>query len=195
MRRGMLLCTIVVLAAVVGMPGVASAGGGCHGGVTQNDATGEEDATIEMVDACFTATVTTVDPGTPVTFVNMDEFVHNVGGNQWGHFDDLHEADTFRVSFDEAGTYPFACSYHPGMTGAIVVGDGKGAGNGAGIAVGPFEAPRPETVTRVVTASGGVSAASVAVAAIVGGLLGAAITVGLTRSASRKVPARLREPV
>ena len=194
MRRGMLLCTIVVLAAVVGMPGVASAGGGCHGGVTQNDATGEEDATIEMVDACFTATVTTVDPGTPVTFVNMDEFVHNVGGNRWGHFDDLHEADTFRVSFDEAGTYPFACSYHPGMTGAIVVGDGKGAGNGAGIAVAPFEAPRPETVTRVVTASGGVSAASVAVAAIVGGLLGAAITVGLTRSASRKVPARLREP-
>lgn len=195
MRRGMLLCTIVVLAGVVGMPGVASAGGGCHGGVTQNDATGEEDATVEMVDACFTATVTTVDPGTPVTFVNMDEFVHNVGGNQWGHFDDLHEADTFRVSFDEAGTYPFACSYHPGMTGAIVVGDGKGAGNGAGIAVEPFEAPRPETVTRVVTASGGVSAASVAVAAIVGGLLGAAITVGLTRSASRKVPARLREPV
>jgi plastocyanin len=194
MRRGMLLFTIVVLAAVVGMPGVASAGGGCHGGVTQNDATGKEDATIEMVDACFTATVTTVDPGTPVTFVNMDEFVHNVGGNQWGHFDDLHEADTFRVSFDEAGTYPFACSYHPGMTGAIVVGDGEGAGNGAGIAVEPFQATPPETVTRVVTASGGVSAASVAVAAIIGGLLGAAITVGLSRSTSRTVPARLREP-
>ncbi len=131
MRRGMLLCTVVVLAAVVGMPGVASAGGGCHGGVTENDATGQEDATIEMVDACFTATVTTVDPGAPVTFVNMDEFVHNVGGNQWGHFEDLHGGDTFRVSFDEAGTYPFACSYHPGMTGAIVVGDGKGAGSGA----------------------------------------------------------------
>ena len=35
------------------------------------------------------------------------------------------------------------------------------------LAVEPFEAPRPETVTRVVTASGGVSAGSVAVAAIV----------------------------
>jgi plastocyanin len=195
MRRGMLLCTIVVLAAVVGMPGVASAGGGCHGGVTENDATGQGDATIEMVDACFTATVTTVDPGTPVTFVNMDEFVHNVGGNQWGHFDDLHEGDSFKVSFDEAGTYPFACSFHPGMTGAIVVGDGKGAGSGAGIAVEPFEAPAPEIVTRVVTASGGVSAASVTIAAIIGGLLGAAITVGLTRSISRRVPARVREPI
>ena len=194
MRRGTLLCTIVVLAAIVGMPGVASAGGGCHGGVTQTDATGQADATVQLVDACFSATVTSVDPGTPVTFVNMDEFVHNVGGNQWGHFDDLHGGDTFRVSFEEAGTYPFACSYHPGMTGAIVVGDGEGAGNGAGIAVEPFEAPRPETVTRVVTAGGGVSAASGAVAAIFGGLLGAAITLGLTRSTSRKVPARLREP-
>jgi plastocyanin len=194
MRRGMLLCTIVVLA-LVGMPGVASAGGGCHGGVTENDATGEENATIEMVDACFTATVTSVDPGAPVTFVNMDEFVHNVGGNQWGHFDDLHEGDSFKVSFDEAGTYPFACTFHPGMTGAIVVGGGKGAGSGADIAVEPFEAPPPETVTRVVTASGGVSAATVVVAVIIGGLLGAAITVGLSRSTSRKVPAGLRETV
>ena len=194
MRRGVLLWTLVVLAAVMGIPGVASAGGGCHGGVTENDATGQEDATIEMVDACFTATVTTVDPGTPVTFVNMDEFVHNVGGNQWGHFDDLHGGDTYRVSFDEAGTYPFACSYHPGMTGAIVVGDGKGAGSGAGISVEPFEAPRPETVTRVVAASGGLSAASLAVAAIIGGLFGAVLTVGLARS-TRKVPARVREPI
>lgn len=188
MRRGMLLCTIAVLTAVVGMPGVAAAGGsGCHGGVTENDAAGQEEATIQMVDACFTATVTTVDPGTSVTFVNRDEYVHNVGGNQWGHFDDLHGGDTFRVSFDEAGTYPFACSYHPGMTGAIVVGDGTGAGNGGGIDVEPFEAPAPETVTRVVTARGGVSATPVAVAAIIGGLLGAAITVVSTRSASRKV--------
>lgn len=184
----MLLCTILVLAAVVGMPGVASAGGGgCHGDGTENDASGQGDATVEMVDACFRATITTVDPGTPVTFVNRDEFVHNVGGNQWGHFDDLYGGDTFRVSFDEAGTYPFACSYHPGMTGAIVVGGGTGAGSGAGIAVEPFEAPRAETVTRAVAAGVGVPAASVAVAAIIGGLVGAAITVGLHRSVSRKV--------
>ena len=124
LKRGMLLCTIVAAVAIVGMP-AASAGGGCHSGVTQNDAGGEDAVTVRMVDACFTATVTTVDQGAPVTFVNMDEFVHNVGGNEWGHFEDLHGGDAFTVSFDEAGTYPFACSYHPGMTGAIVVGDGK----------------------------------------------------------------------
>jgi hypothetical protein len=45
----------------------------------------------------------------------------------------------------------------------------------------------------VVTESGGLSAGSLAVAAIVGGLLGAGITVGLTRS--RKVPARVAESI
>ena len=186
MRRAMLLCTIMVLAAVVGMPGVASAGGGCHEGVTQNDATGQESATVEMVDACFTATVTSVDPGTPVTFVNMDGFVHNVGGNQWGHFDDLHGGDSFRVSFDEAGIYPFACSYHPGMTGAIVVGNGEGAGNGAAIAVEPF-APEPKAVTRVVTESSGPPGGFLILAAALGALVGAG-AVTLARTRSRRAP-------
>jgi plastocyanin len=193
MKRGMLLCGIVAAMAIVGMPGTASAGGGCHAGVTENDASGEQAATVRLIDACFTASVTTVDPGTPVTFVDMDAgIVHNVGGNQWGHFDDLSEGDAFTVSFDEAGTYPFACSYHPGMTGAIVVGDGTGAGS-AGITVEPFEAPAPQTVTRVVTESGGLSAGSLAVAGTIGGLLGAAITVGLIRT--KKVPARVAEPI
>ena len=196
MKRGMLLCVIVGTMAIVGMPGTASAGGGCHGNVTENDATGERAATVRLIDACFTATVTTVDPGTPVTFVDMDAgIVHNVGGNQWGHFEDLFEGDAFTVSFDEAGTYPFACSYHPGMTGAIVVGGGTGAGGTAGITVEPFEPPAPQTVTRVVTESGGLSAGSLAVAGIVGGLLGAACTVVLTRSKRVPVPARVAEPI
>jgi plastocyanin len=192
MKRGMLLCVVVATMAIVGMPGTASAGGGCHSGVTENDASGQDDVTVRLIDACFTATTTTVDPGIPVTFVNMDEGItHNVGGNQWGHFDDLYAGDAFTVSFDEAGTYPFACTYHPGMTGAIVVGDGKGAG--AGITVEPFEPLAPQTVTRVVTESSGLSAGSLAVAGIVGGLLGAALTVGLTRS--KRVPARVAEPI
>jgi plastocyanin len=192
----MILCVVVATMAIVGMPGTASAGGGCHSGVTENDASGEPDVTVRMIDACFTAAVTAVDPGTPVTFVNADAgLVHNVGGNQWGHFEDMFDGDAFTVSFDEAGTYPFACSYHPGMTGAILVGGGKGAGNGAGITIEPFEAPPPETetVTRVVTEKAGLSAGFLAVAAIIGGLLGAAVTVGLTRS--RTMPGRVAEPV
>lgn len=177
MRRGMLLCLIAGTAMVVlGMPGAALAGGGCHGSVTQNDARDEKVATVRMVDACFTATVTTVDPGAPVTFANTDLGVtHNVGGNRWGHFEDMIEGDAFTVTFDEAGIYPFACSYHPGMTGAIVVGDGKGAGAGEEITVQPFEATSPKVVRSVVAEDGGLPiGALVAV-----GLGGLALGVGL----------------
>jgi plastocyanin len=182
MKRGMLLCAIVAIVGMVGMP-AASAGGGCHASVTENDAGGQEAVTVRIVDACFTATVTTVDPGTPVTFANTDDGItHNVGGNEWGHFDDLFPGDAFTVSFDEAGTYPFACTYHPGMTGAIVVGDGKGAAAAGPIAVEPFD-PTPTTVTRVVSQSEGLPAGFLLLAVALGALLGAgAVSLGRTRS-------------
>jgi plastocyanin len=113
----------------------SSAGGGCHEGVTTG--TGP---TIHIVDACFGATITKVSPGEVVTFVNEDPIVHNVTANLWGHFDDLEPGDRFSVTFEDEGIYPFACTYHPGMSGAIVVGDGDGPGNGA-IVVGDGDGP------------------------------------------------------
>jgi plastocyanin len=103
--------------------GQAQAGGGCHAGVTEG--TGD---TIRLVDACFTPTILRVDPGATVTFVNKDPFAHNVTANGWGHFDNLDPEDSFTASFQAAGTYPFACTIHPGMSGAIVVGDGIATG-------------------------------------------------------------------
>jgi plastocyanin len=184
MRRGMLLCLIAGAATVVlGMPGEALAGGGCHGDVTENDATDQKAATVRMIDACFTATVTAVDPGTPVTFANTDRGVtHNVGGNQWGHFEDMIEDDAFTVTFDEAGIYPFACNYHPGMTGAIIVGDGKGAGGGGeAITVQPFEAPSTKVVTPVVAEEGGLPIGALAAVGLGGLALGAVVMFGIGR--------------
>jgi hypothetical protein len=141
-----------------------------------------------MIDACFTATVTTVDPGTGVTFVNADfGTIHNVGGNQWGHFEDMTKGDAFTATFDGAGVYPFACSYHPGMTGAIVVGDAKGAGSDRSITVEPFESP--QTVTPVVATDEGLPAGLVVAAGVVGLALGAGITFGLHRSGGKRTTA------
>jgi plastocyanin len=191
MKRGMLLCMLAATAIVVlGMPAAALAGGGCHGGVTQNDATGEKATTVRMIDACFSASVTTVDPGTEVTFVNADlGLIHNVGGNGWGNFEDMAKGDAFTATFDGAGIYPFACQYHPGMTGAIVVGDGTGTGSGANITVEPFSAPAPETVTRVVTKEEGIPAGLGVAAGVVGLALGAGVAFGLLRSAAKRTPA------
>ena len=191
MRRGMLLCLIAGTATVVlGMPGAALAGGGCHGGVTQNDARDEKVATVRMVDACFTATVTTVDPGAPVTFANTDLGVtHNVGGNRWGHFEDMIEGDAFTVTFDEAGIYPFACSYHPGMTGAIVVGDGYGAGAGWTVLNDPIE-PAADTARAAPLADAGTGSPLGLVAmGILGVAVGAGISVGILQLRRRSAAA------
>jgi plastocyanin len=109
--------------------GQARAGGGCHDGVTQG--TGD---TIGIVNACFTPTILHVDPGSMVTFANKDPFAHNVTANGWGHFDKLGPGQSFTAWFDGPGTYPFACTIHPGMSGAIVVGDGIAPGAGAALA-------------------------------------------------------------
>ena len=72
-----LAATFLVVLLVPAAPAVA--GGGCHTGPTQ----GEGD-TVELKDACFTPSNLSIDPGESVTFVNLDDITHNVGGGGWG---------------------------------------------------------------------------------------------------------------
>jgi plastocyanin len=161
--------------------GVASAGGGCHEGVTQ----GEGD-TIVIADACFTPTTLYVEPGDQVTWLNKDDYAHNVTANTWGYFDDLNEGDTFTATFDQDGVYPFACTYHPGMTGAIVVGDGVGTGSGDSVEqelVSSFEeeSPQPAVAASRPESSSSSSTAGWWIGGAIGLLVGAAGAFVLTR--------------
>jgi plastocyanin len=132
--------TAMCLSQVGPIAGMAWGGGGCHRAGTET--TDEAGTTVEMVDACFTPTILRVAPGDSVTFVNRDPMVHNVTANDWGHWDDLYEGDRFTVSFDEEGIFPFACTYHPGMSGAVVVGGG-GTRDKAPVAVAATAADPP----------------------------------------------------
>ena len=67
------LLTVLIVPAIP-----AAAGGGCHTGATQ----GKGD-TVELVDACPTPTILTIDAGGTVSFVNEDAFAHNVIGDAW----------------------------------------------------------------------------------------------------------------
>jgi hypothetical protein len=61
--------------------------------------------------------------GTDVQFVNDDDMPHNLTGR--GIYEDLtRRGEIATVHFGTAGTFAYACTIHPGMTGAIVVGDG-----------------------------------------------------------------------
>ena len=103
----------------------AVAGGGCD---AATHGTGD---VVVMAGACFAPSIIHVSPGTTVVFLNKDPFAHNVSAPEWGHYDDLSPSERFAATFTVEGIYPFACMIHPGMTGAVVVGDGTGPGNGA----------------------------------------------------------------
>ena len=63
-----------------------------------------------------------------MTWVNRDTFPHSVLGanGSWGSFDSIRRhGHKLRYRFVEAGVYPYVCTIHVGMVGAVVVGNGK----------------------------------------------------------------------
>jgi plastocyanin len=124
MGRGTRLLIVAVMAslatAVLGVAARASGGGGCGGPVT--DAAG----TAIVIDrSCFSPTILHAPVGEPVMWANRDAVPHVVGGANmaWGSFEQLRTGDAVTYRFSEPGVYPYVCSWHPGMVGAVVVGD------------------------------------------------------------------------
>lgn len=185
LRRATFVSTLILASLWLGV-GPASAGGGCLHGVPPSDGTGD---TVRMIGNCFEATVLHVDPGTKVTWVNDDKYNHTVTGvgGTWGDFEALEWGDTVSHRFDGNGVYVYSCIIHPGMVGAVVVGDGSG---GAGldpatvVTLPAFDPPAADTEAVEVqpTADGGGTGAW---AAAIVGVLGISIGLALARARSR----------
>jgi plastocyanin len=182
-RRTLLAAAGAALVALM-MPAVpVSAGGFCHSDST--DATG---TAVEMKDACFTPTVLHVKLGQAITWVNRDGFAHMVigAGGTWGGFDELAGGDSVTYRFGAPGVYPYFCVLHPGMIGAVVVGDGTAPGKAASISVADLQVPSPN-------AAGGAGSDPAPVGALAGGAaLGAGVAAAVTlllRRRGRRTPA------
>jgi plastocyanin len=122
-RRAVLMVVAMVL--LVGFsPEVAhaSGGGGCGRAVTDDDGT-----RVNIRNYCFGPTILRVRAGETVTWVNRDTFPHSVLGanGAWGGYDRLRAWKEVSFRFVSSGVYPYVCTYHPGMIGAVVVGNGK----------------------------------------------------------------------
>jgi hypothetical protein len=91
-----------------------------------------------MQNNCFVATVLRVEEGDTVTFHNKDEAVHSVTGVAWTWGDEtpIAQGESVEHVFDENGVYVYTCLLHPGMAGAIIVGDGSGPGIGTTLVSG-----------------------------------------------------------
>lgn len=179
-RRTGILAAAAFLAVLV-LPALpATAGGGCHTSGTQG--TGD---TVELVDMCFTPSALTIQPGDSVTWVNTDPMVHNVSGSLWGHYDDLNPGEKFTATFDQPGIFPYACNYHPGMTGVIVVGDGLAAGSGDTVGVSSNQA-QPSPAVRVRTVDEPASAGPIAIGWAGGAVIGLGIGLGIASLVRRR---------
>ena len=141
-RRAIALMVMAVgITAALGIaapPAGASGGGGCGGPLTEGSG-----STVVIRRSCFTPTVLHVAPGSDVSFVNHDPVPHNVlgAGGEWGSFERLRRGAPSTYRFDQPGTFAYACLYHPGMIGTVVVG--SGVGTGAAVDIRPVAASRP----------------------------------------------------
>ena len=177
LRLGVIVLSSALWVAALGaVP--AAAGGGCHVQELTDEATTE----VKVHENCFSPAVTRVDEGDRVTwFSGEHEAPHTVTGAAGGFGSaELPAEGRASFTFSEAGVYPYSCLLHPGMVGAVVVGDG-GAAGANGEAEDQAAAAPPNGTDPTPRA-----AASSAVLPWTLGLLTAVVIAGLAGAAVRR---------
>jgi plastocyanin len=121
-RAVLAIGAVLMVGLLLGAPAAQAGGGGCH----MTDFTDQQGIQVDLKGACFIPTLLRVQPGQTVTFANADEMTHTVTGaaGSWGTYDELQPHASVTYRFASSGVYPYFCVIHPGMTGAVIVGDG-----------------------------------------------------------------------
>jgi amicyanin len=78
---------------------------------------------VSMADIKFDPAEITINAGDTVTWTNNDSVGHDVTGDDFksGDAGGMQNGDTFEHTFNEAGTFDYVCTVHPGMEGTVVV--------------------------------------------------------------------------
>ena len=131
-QRGTRIALVIMAAGaltapIVAVPASAGGGGGCYEGATDGAR-----STVVLKESCFAPTINRVSVGTKVTWINRDPYPHVVTGDVWGSPDDLQQGGRYSTVFRAPGVYPYTCYLHPGMIGAVIVGDTVASDVGAG---------------------------------------------------------------
>lgn len=115
-RRALFVAAGPLLAMVLAACGSSSSGGA-------TPPVGGHTVTIQGF--AFKPATLTVPVGTKVTFLMADSGVqHNVtstGPTTFKSSPNLSKGQSYTVTFTKAGTYTYACTIHPSMTGTIIV--------------------------------------------------------------------------
>jgi amicyanin len=83
---------------------------------------GGREVKVIMTNRSYDPETVTIKVGDTVTWVNEDAPQHDVVADNGEFKSDLFDkGQTFSFTFTQAGTYPYHCSIHPGMTGTVIV--------------------------------------------------------------------------
>ena len=77
---------------------------------------------VSIINMSFSPVNLTVTAGSTVKWTNNDGMIHTVTSDN-GSFDsgNLAGGASYSKTFSTAGTFPYHCTIHPGMTGTITV--------------------------------------------------------------------------
>lgn len=125
-----LIVAVIVLGLVLGssmpggwgMPGLGGMMGG--GGMMGMGAgpTAPASTSVRMAGSRFEPSTLTIAPGETVRWFNDDALPHTVSANDSGwDSGNLAPGQGFERRFDDPGSYPYLCRYHPGMAATIEV--------------------------------------------------------------------------
>jgi plastocyanin len=85
------------------------------------------DQAVAISGFTFSPRTVTVNVGDSVTWTNSDAQAHTAtSGSAWDT-GDIGNGESATITFRSAGTYDYACAFHPAMTGRVVV---RSAGGG-----------------------------------------------------------------
>ena len=126
----LLACTALALVAVGCGDDDDDDGGGNGAATTEEPAGGDDEgggggggAEVSEEDITFQPAEVSVGVGDTVTWTNNDSVDHDVTADSFSSGDPggMAPGDTFDHTFDEAGTFDYVCTVHPGMEGSVTV--------------------------------------------------------------------------
>lgn len=122
LKAALVLMTLLVL--VLALALLVAACGASTGGSTNTSVAGPvaNGVQVIMTNRSYSPQTVTIKVGQTVTWVNQDSPQHDVIADNGEFQSQLFDTgQSFSFTFTKAGTYPYHCSIHPGMTGTVIV--------------------------------------------------------------------------
>jgi plastocyanin len=124
----LLVAGIAFLGSFIASQGAEAGGGGgnyaCQNDKKVTDTYDGPALEVTVRDSCFGPVLARITPGTELRWVNRGQIPHNiVEASGLKQAQDLQPGGTVTMNFAQAGAFVYYCAFHPGMTGAVFVGD------------------------------------------------------------------------